>query len=793
GGAVYMVFFTDQGLLGFSLKKSEAKSRLEQAAEEASNLTPELLQELDQKYTQANKLLAMDSYDFYEKAKTIYKEILDAFSNHPKASSGLAEATMMAGRGYLDTEDFNQVQQWVRQADTVSPNTPETLRAQIRFLQFQGRSDEAKARLTQLLKIEENNIDNLMVAAELSLIIEDFEATQTYLTKLMELDPNRIRAHYIQASLTQAQGKVVEAVKMYQALMESNQHIPSTVAYYQYLHAKNDQTILEPLNKIVAEQKSKMGPKMYAACYKMISEIFAAQGNEEKSIITLELAVEKMSRNDVYAYELGLKHEHLKAYEKSVKYFEQAYTIKPDHHEYTVAYGRNLRFVGKSKEAEALLKKVVTAAPEMESAIVQYAESRADQGFYAEVTTYLQEVLTKTPGFVDVQNLLAMLYLEQNEFKEAAKILNDAIKNAKTDIQKATVHRSLGILALKQEKYDLALKHLTTSNKLQPNNASTLGALGKTYYYKQEYQESEKYIIDSLNIDQLNYEARGILAQIYFDKGKPGEAKKVINEILEDDPKNVSLRVTLGKMLIEEGQYIEAIDHLDEAYLYDSENYETYYYLGIAERESGKVDISLNSFTKAIEIWSESHNAYYQRGLTFIRKNDIKNASLDMEKANQLKPDWTLPNKAIAKYYYEINNFDKAGEQFKAIVDVNAKDEEALYYLGKSYFYQEKTSEALKQFNALLKLSPNDGRAHYEIGVIYEDAGDFQQALTFLSNAKAKNPKNPSVYYHLGFVLKNLDQPKQAVVAFQTYLQLDPKTIERAEIEDEIYRLTYHH
>lgn len=789
GAGAYMVFFTESGLLGFSMKKPEAKSRLDRAAEEAANLTPELLQELDQKYDRASKFLKVDSYESYQKAMVLYQEILDSFSNHPHSSSALASSTMMGGRGYLDNLQIKDLQKWIRHADVVSPNTSETLRAKIRFLMFQQKHEEAQARVAQMLKIAPEDLDNLMVAAEYHLENKELDQSQEYIDKILSKAPNLIRAHYVKAQLEVAKGAQEKGAETFKSLMDNNNHLPSAVEYFSYLHKKKDPNMLEPLSELVNANSKRMSPKVYATAYKILSEIFEATGEEEKSITMLELAVEKMTLNSAYAYELGIKLEKIKEYEKSTQYLKQANQVSPENHEYTIAYGRNLRYVGKSKEAEALLKPVVTKAPQLEAAIVQYAESRADQGFYEEVITYLQEVVDKEASFVDVQNLLGTLYLEQNRFGDAKRVLLSASKIAKTNLQKATVNRSLGILAIKQEKYDTALGYLKKSNSQQPNHTRTLFALGKIYYHKGQFKESEKHIIDALNIDHLNYEARGILAQIYFDNGKTEEAKKVINEILEDDPKNVSLRVTLGRMLIEEKQYIEAIDHLDEAYLYDSENYETYYYLGIAERESGKVDIAVRSFSRAIEIWGESHNAYYQRGLTFIRKNDIKNASLDMKKANELKPDWTEPNKAIAKYYYEISKYEKASEQYQAIVDVNPKDEESLYFLGKSYFFQEKTDEALNQFAKLLKLSPKDSRAHYEIGVIYEDAGDFPNAYSFLNRAQKLDSKNPEIYYHLGFVLKNLNRRKEAASMFQAYLQLNPNTIEKAEIEDEIYRL----
>jgi len=701
----------------------------------------------------------------------------------------LASSTLLANRGYLDNTTFNDVQKWVRHAEAVSPNTKETLRAKIRFLMFQKKLDEALARVDQLLKLDSESVRTQLVAAEYYMQAQNYEEAKKYLDLVLAQNPDHIRAHYVLAKLELAQGNSEQGEEKLHALMNNNAHLASAVEYYANRYEKKDPSVFENLQKLMNESGNQMSPLHYSLGYKILSEIFDKEGKSEESTLALEKAVQKMTLNDQYAFELGEKYEKQKNYAKSVQYLNQAYQLDKSNNQYAIAYGRNLRWVGKSKEAEEILKPVIVNAPQLEDGIVQYAESRADQGLYEDVISFLLSSLEKDPKMARVKNLLGELYVEQNKFDQASVVFLQALKVAKTDYDRSIVNRSLGTLALKQEKWDSALGYLKKSNQEDPGNTYTLFALGKAYYYKSQYKEAESAIIDALNIDSTNSEARGVLAQIYFDKGKVEEAKKVINEVLEDDPKNVPLRVTLGKMLIEENQFAEAIDHLDEAYLYDSENYETYYYLGIAERELGKVDYALRSFSRAIEIWGDSHNAYYQRGLTFIRKNDISNANLDMKKAIELKPDWPLPIKAIAKYYFEVSLYDQSTEYYQKIVKVDPKDEEALFYLGKSYFFQEKPEKALEQFSKLIRLNPRHAKGYYEIGVIFEDAGDFPQAVTYLQKSQSLDPSNPDVYYHLGFVMKNLNKRKQAAGYFQKHLELNPKSIEKEALEDEIFRL----
>ena len=81
--------------------------------------------------------------------------------------------------------------------------------------------------------------------------------------------------------------------------------------------------------------------------------------------------------------------------------------------------------------------------------------------------------------------------------------------------------------------------------------------------------------------------------------------------------------------------------------------------------------------------------------------------------------------------------------------------------------------------------------AYVGLSLLAEDDGHDAQAIQYLRKAQAIDPNDPKPYYHLGLLYKDTPNKKAAVLAFRKYLQLDPQSKERQDIEDQIYRLLH--
>lgn len=795
-GLAGMLLFTESGLFGISFKRNTADGTASTASGETKKqvkMTSKLLGELDQKYTQALKLFEDDTYLSYQQAKGLFEEIIDVFPDYEHASSGLASALLLSGHGVLDTQQKKDVQEKLKQADQVSANTAETLRAKIRYLLSENKTKEAQARVSQLIKIPNQSQawQSDLVIAEFYIDTQAYDQAKQYIDQALSKSGNLTRATYLKAGIHALKGEPQKAINIYQGLAQKKGHVPSSMAVLKQKQLLKEDIQLE-LETMLTEKSKEMSPFVYAKGYRLLSDIFASEGKEAKSIQMLKLAVKKTTLNAQDTHMLGLKLKKVLKHDEALDYFKQAHLLAPDHANYRVSYAKALRRDRRPSQAQGILESIVGLDPLVEEAVTEYAEAQADMGRYDEAIAYLAGVLDKQATLAGVPVVLGTLYLEQNKLDQAKSTLEIAEKNATSNQEKSNVMRAMAMVDIKQERFAKAISRLKRSDEIGPQNPKTLFALGEASHLNKNLAEAERFIVAALNIDHTFDQAREKLAEIYFDSGKKSEAETLINEVLDVDPKNIDMLLAKGKILFKEKKYSKAFEAFDSVYLLDPENFDVQYYLGMTSREMGKFDDAFRFFKRALEIWPGSSLGHYQRGLTHLANEDVDNGTADMEAAIKQKPSWSQPKKSLARYHYNQGVYKQAVNIYEDVVKQFPSDKNAKLYLAKSYFAQQRAEDALKIFDELVKGSPTNSEYHFELGVVYEDIGAFKKALPSLQRAQRLDSSNPDIVYHLGFVLKNLSRRKEAAQMFEKYLKMKPDSVEKKALEDEIFRLKNH-
>ena len=107
--------------------------------------------------------------------------------------------------------------------------------------------------------------------------------------------------------------------------------------------------------------------------------------------------------------------------------------------------------------------------------------------------------------------------------------------------------------------------------------------------------------------------------------------------------------------------------------------------------------------------------------------------------------------------HYVRRNYVKAEQDLLSALTLNPGDKDLHFKLGESYFYSGKYSKAIQQFDRVIKIDNRDLWA----------------------------------YYRKGFSHKSLRQSKQAIRAFEVFLDLAPKKHRRQilSVKTEIKKL----
>ena len=131
-----------------------------------------------------------------------------------------------------------------------------------------------------------------------------------------------------------------------------------------------------------------------------------------------------------------------------------------------------------------------------------------------------------------------------------------------------------------------------------------------------------------------------------------------------------------------------------------------------------------------------------------------------------------LPRIGLKEDYAESISME---DSFKEAIEVNPKNGNACFELGRLYRDQDKFPQAEDAFKKAIELNPKNDDAYVELGWLYQDQYKLSQAEDLLKKAIELNPKNDNAYVKLGWLYQYQGKLPQAEDAFKKAIELNPK------------------
>jgi tetratricopeptide (TPR) repeat protein len=122
---------------------------------------------------------------------------------------------------------------------------------------------------------------------------------------------------------------------------------------------------------------------------------------------------------------------------------------------------------------------------------------------------------------------------------------------------------------------------------------------------------------------------------------------------------------------------------------------------------------------------------------------------------------------------------------FEQRVQDHPDDLAARLDLAHRYLDAGQTEKALSEYAVALDMDPDDAEALAHVGLILFQAERYDQALQYVDHALRTDPRYPEALFIRGVVLlRGLHRPREAITAFETYLDAAPFGVERQAAQD---------
>jgi cytochrome c-type biogenesis protein CcmH/NrfG len=128
--------------------------------------------------------------------------------------------------------------------------------------------------------------------------------------------------------------------------------------------------------------------------------------------------------------------------------------------------------------------------------------------------------------------------------------------------------------------------------------------------------------------------------------------------------------------------------------------------------------------------------------------------------------------------------------EYKARLEKNPKDIEALVFLANANFDIQRFEKAKEFYLKALEIDPNNNHVRTDLASSYRSLGDSDLALNELNKVLKADPNHEVALYNTGIILLNdKNEPKKAAASWERLVQLKPDDPLSNELREKIKEL----
>lgn len=163
-----------------------------------------------------------------------------------------------------------------------------------------------------------------------------------------------------------------------------------------------------------------------------------------------------------------------------------------------------------------------------------------------------------------------------------------------------------------------------------------------------------------------------------------------------------------------------------------------------------------------------------KKAMHYLRKNDLPNAIKWFEKALEIDDINNMIRTNLANLYYRNQNFSKAEEAYKKIIELEPEYPQTYYSYSLLLAELNRIDEAIAQMKLAIKYMPENVRYYYNLSLLYDKANNLQEAEKIAAKGLKLNPNDEGLLYVLAYIYNKGNQRKKALNIASKLVQLYP-------------------
>ena len=530
------------------------------------------------------------------------------------------------------------------------------------------------------------------------------------------------------------------------------------------------------LKQAIVYREEQKYPEAFQACetalkidselveaYKVLGDVCQRMGKFSLAIDYYNQAIAiKPNYPEVYA-NLGTLYEQQKQWQQACNYYQKALELKPDFsriYQKLILAQQNWQ---KSQQAPLILPQAtLRRSPEY---FLTLGERACQQGNLSQALQYYQQALQIAPNSSQVYQRLAAITEEMGLWRESTIYYRQLLKLKETAATPSlsTARKQLFLTANSSQDapQSPANSELSIPETVPPNNSAEYQmVLGDSYSKRKQWQPAIIAYQKALVINPKLIAVYLKLAQVLVKAEELQQAVLTYQEGIEHNPQSHQLHFNLGICLTEQNNWQQATDCFRQALQLKPDYWEALHNLGGALAQQKLWSEALDIYRQAINLKPDNPWSYNDLGLVLLRSDKPDEAIAVLRKAIALKGDLAEAYCNLGDALTQVGQWKKAIAAYQAAQKIQGNLADLPQKLAHVLFRQSEVDRQTALANILDAIAKEP-----------QNINNYHQAL-------AIDKQNPDLYLGLGNVLREQGALDEAIVAYQTAVQLEPKNVE---------------
>ncbi|HVM59651.1 MAG TPA: tetratricopeptide repeat protein [Verrucomicrobiae bacterium] len=677
------------------------------------------------------------------------------------------------GNLYFAQNDQKRAEEAFRAAADLAPaRSPRRLR----YAQYEIEKGDLEAGKKLLHEIGQTTPDYLPAwqwLAEIALREKKYDESAELIRKALARDPLNYEALSQSGRLSLAKGDRDEAVNQFKKLAEV--YPQSAEAQYElatgYL-ARNEigQAVIS-LNQALS-----LSPTLAKATV-LLAGLQMKSGNVDAAIAALRTLVEKQPHLVPAQLLLADAYRVQGNFESAIKVYDALEKLVPRAADVPFLMGMTLLQQKKTTEARAAFSRALELSPDDFAAVEQLVDMDLVDKQYKAALQRIQPLLDRNPKAAEGRLIQAKIYLAQSDAKQAESALLKAIE-LRPDSRAA--HLMLARLYVDNHQEQKALDDLRAFLEKNPKEDGAWMLMAMTQERQKDYHGARDTYEKLLAMDPRYVPAMNNLAWLYAERlGQLNKGYEIASKAHELQPLNPLAADTLGWILYRMKQYPRAARLLQESAAKLGGQPDVQLHLGLAYYMLGREEPARAALQRALDLKKDVTGRDEADQCLTILGIDAGTAGMEqraeLEKRVAAVPDDPVARVRLGAIYQRDGNYDRAIQEYQAVVAASADDVLALVNLARLYAERlHDLPRAMEYAKAANKAAPNDAAVSRVLGRLVFQTGDYKWAASLLQQASQQQPQNPEVSYDYALAAYSVGQVSNAAAAARAALNAGP-------------------